>query len=111
MCHRLLIVPRYGLSDALYIMKRRLTTAAVLMMTSVGVPLARSCVAAICDEPAKMITLVAKACHGVRPDEIAAVPQATPKGTVAMIKGTKARMPSRNSERAFGIWCIDEICE
>jgi hypothetical protein len=50
---------------ALYIMKRRLTTQPVRTMTQPGAPAAKSCVATICEEPAKTSQERAKDCPGV----------------------------------------------
>jgi len=92
-------------------MKRKLTTVAVAIITSNGAPLAKSCAAAICADPAKIIQLMAQACQGDNPAEIAAAPQTMPKGMMLISMGAKARTPAINSLREFEICGIEVIYE
>jgi len=98
----LLSAPNCGPSEALYIMKRRLMTVAVAMITASGAPPARSCTRTICADPAKINQPIEKACHAVMPAATWAAPQTMPSGKMAMVSGAKARSPATNSLRAFG---------
>ncbi|EXI66521.1 MAG: hypothetical protein AW08_02635 [Candidatus Accumulibacter adjunctus] len=84
---------------------------AVARMTSSGAPPAKSCVLAICAEPAKMTQLIARAWPAVSPALLAAAPQTRPKGRMLMLIGTKARRPSINSARSPGTCGTGRFCE
>src|SRR5438477_5084937 len=90
---------RCGASAALYITRRRLTTAAAATVTAIGESIATSWQTTSCAMPEKEKIDSAIPSTGVMPAAIAATPAARPKGTSPRSSGATSRQPARNSRR------------